>query len=462
MASTNVKDYSETSAFQVFAAMCWEQHKARHPAANIDPNRFAEISTGRWKAMTQEQKNAFFYKFKEEEEEKSTSLKRKSSQDEKSTPKSKKSSTTDDNEETKEKDPMKPTPKKTAFSFFSSEIGPNFRKEHTNLSTSEATKELRGKWQNLTDVEMKTYKEMAYKDQIRFETEIQNYEAEIARNQEPSKKPKAKKSAFHFFSLEKGAELRKLKPNLKKDEVAKEVTDLWENLIDESKQKYNDMATKDQSRFDEEKKIYQLSTSKVVYQAVKDPNKPKKALSGYMFFNGEVSLQVRKDNPKFTMGEVSKEVGERWQKITDEDKQKYQEMSDKDKTRHEEEMKNYHAPPPVMVPVKAMKKEKDPNRPKHSLGSYMYFSSEMGPKLRKENPDKAMTEVSKLIGCLWKDMEEEKRKKYVELAEKDKKRYEHEMELYKEGKFIRTNKQEELTAHNPDTSGQAFDTENSP
>ena len=70
VASETSPDYAETEAFKVFAAMCWERHKQRHPANTIDPSRFAEISTEKWITMTQEQKNAFFSKFQEDEDRK--------------------------------------------------------------------------------------------------------------------------------------------------------------------------------------------------------------------------------------------------------------------------------------------------------------------------------------------------------------------------------------------------------
>jgi len=69
--------YSETIAFQFFAELCWEEHQKRFPSANLDPNKFAEVSTGRWNSITQDQKDAFFSKFKEDDGSKTKNSERK-------------------------------------------------------------------------------------------------------------------------------------------------------------------------------------------------------------------------------------------------------------------------------------------------------------------------------------------------------------------------------------------------
>jgi len=339
-------DYSETEAFKVFAAMCWEQHKERHPAANIDPTRFAEISTGRWKAMTQEQKNAFFYKFQEDEAQKAK-LKRKESKAHDHEPKSKKPSVS---------------------------------------------------------------------------TEDENESAKI-----DVKKPKGKKSAFSFFSSEKSAVIKKEYPTLNKNAVAEEVDKMWKGLNNEEKNKYNEMASKDEARFNEQTKAFQATTSNTVYKAAKDPNKPKQAKNPFMFFNAEFSLKIRAENPDshMTVGEVAKAVSVKWQSLTDQEKQKYIDLADKDKQRHEEEMKNYQAPPPVMVAVK------DKNAPKAAKNAYSLFGADISAQIKSENGNLSLSDKSKEIGKRWKEADADTRRKYAEQAAADKLRYENEMKDYK-------------------------------
>ena len=55
--------------------------------------------------------------------------------------------------------------------------------------------------------------------------------------------------------------------------------------------------------------------------------------------------------------------------------------------------------------TKRAKRPKDPNAPKRSQSSYFLFMNERRPILKNENPDKKMTEISKMIIAEWKVLE---------------------------------------------------------
>lgn len=76
------------------------------------------------------------------------------------------------------------------------------------------------------------------------------------------------------------------------------------------------------------------------------------------------------------------------------------------------------------------KKKKDPNAPKRGLNAYMFFSKEMRPKIMEENPGLGMGEVGKLLGQKYKELTDDEKAKYDEMAAADKTRYEEEMETY--------------------------------
>ena len=84
------------------------------------------------------------------------------------------------------------------------------------------------------------------------------------------------------------------------------------------------------------------------HKAVKDPNRPKRFISSYIFFKNSVMKSVRKDNPTWKMLEVMKEINRRWYGLSEAQKEKYKDMSAKDKVRYDEEMKTYQAPPEVI------------------------------------------------------------------------------------------------------------------
>jgi len=80
--------------------------------------------------------------------------------------------------------------------------------------------------------------------------------------------------------------------------------------------------------------------------------------------------------------------------------------------------------------TKSKKSKKDPNAPKRGMSAFMFFSNEMRPKLKEENPDLSFGDLAKLVGKTFKEITAEEKKVYEEKAAKDKKRYTEEMADY--------------------------------
>ena len=96
-----------------------------------------------------------------------------------------------------------------------------------------------------------------------------------------------------------------------------------------------------------------------------------------------------------------------------------------DETDVKKFLKNYEG--------KTVKKEpvKDPNAPKRNKSPYLFFCEASREGIRKKHPDMKMTDVSKELGKMWKDLTEGEKGKYEKMAERDKVRYEKEMVVYK-------------------------------
>lgn len=75
-----------------------------------------------------------------------------------------------------------------------------------------------------------------------------------------------------------------------------------------------------------------------------------------------------------------------------------------------------------------VKANRDENKPKKPSTSWIYFLQEKRKGLMDSG--KKVTEVSKILGCLWKDMNDDAKKPYTDLAGKDKKRYDEAMKNY--------------------------------
>jgi hypothetical protein len=96
-------------------------------------------------------------------------------------------------------------------------------------------------------------------------------------------------------------------------------------------------------------KIEELKTmllgEKMKMKFKKDPNKPKKPKSGFLFFCDEVRGKIiddhRKTNGKVVIGDVAKELGKLWKKLSNNNKNKYNVMKENDKQRYAQQMEDY-------------------------------------------------------------------------------------------------------------------------
>lgn len=71
----------------------------------------------------------------------------------------------------------------------------------------------------------------------------------------------------------------------------------------------------------------------------KDPNAPKRPLSAFFCFSGEERGKVKAKFPDYTVGQIAKELGERWKNCSN--RAKYEALAAKEKQRYDEEMAEY-------------------------------------------------------------------------------------------------------------------------
>ena len=100
----------------------------------------------------------------------------------------------------------------------------------------------------------------------------------------------------------------------------------------------------------------------------------------------------------------------------------------------------------------AKKTRREPHMPKKPLSAYIYFSQEVREVIKKENPSLPVAEIMKEVSTRWAAMSKAQKGPYEALAQKDKKRYEVELEVAKKRKpegrpelcLIRLKRQEEF------------------
>ncbi|KAL3934861.1 MAG: hypothetical protein SGBAC_009510 [Bacillariaceae sp.] len=78
----------------------------------------------------------------------------------------------------------------------------------------------------------------------------------------------------------------------------------------------------------------------------------------------------------------------------------------------------------------AKKVKKDPDAPKRPTSSYMYFAKETRSEVVAKHPDAKPTEVTKIMGAMWKELSAQSMKKFEKMAAADRERYATEKEVY--------------------------------
>jgi len=162
----------------------------------------------------------------------------------------------------------------------------------------------------------------------------------------------------------------------------------------------------------------------------KDPNRPKRGLTAFMFYSQGRRKQLKLSAPTLAFGDVAKLIGGEWKKLQEHQKIQYHIQSAKDKERFNVEMQSYI--PPTDDKSRKKKRKFDKNAPKRSKSAYLFFVAERRPNLVSENPSWNFGDYGKHLGVEWRSMVGDKRAKWDKMASNDKLRYQAAMAKYKE------------------------------
>jgi hypothetical protein len=272
--------------------------------------------------------------------------------------------------------------------------------------------------------------------------ESSNEEKKEKKEKKDPDAPKGAKNAFIFFCNEKRNEVKKANPDLKATEITKKMAEMWKEEAD--KEPYQNMAKKDKERYTEELGDYEPK------EGFKNPKKskevktaPKRALSAYIFFTQAKRDEVKKSNPSMKSSEIMSELGKLWKGLSDKKKKPYEKLAEEDKERYAEDMKNYV--PSEEEKAKKSKKEKKVSS-KRSPSAYLLFCKDNRDKVKNANPEKKTTEITTILGKMWTDLSEKKKKPYVEKAEKLKEEFKKEnkeVEVEEEVKEVEEDEEDE-------------------
>jgi hypothetical protein len=310
--------------------------------------------------------------------------------------------------------------------------------------------------ENEIEVDVKKFAENTVKKIVESEdyTNIINdvkKSAESAEKKESTKEkkdpdaPKGAKNAYIFFCGDARAEVKKENPEMKSTEIVKKMGEMWKEISPKKKAVYQDMASDDKKRYAEEIEGYEPKDGfKSPKKAKKEKSDaPKRARSAYIFFCMEKREEVKK-NPKISNSDILSELGKMWKALSEKKKKPFAEMAEADKKRFAEEVHKY-----VNSDVEDWKnwnpseedsaKPKDSTKPKkvekvnkgksakvtkavkvsnRTPSGYLLFCKEKRQQVKEENPSAKMTDITTILGKMWKDLSEKKKKPFMDQAAK--------------------------------------------
>jgi len=152
----------------------------------------------------------------------------------------------------------------------------------------------------------------------------------------------------------------------------------------------------------------------------KAPQAPKRFKSSYILFFMEKQEKIKSELPEGSLvGDVSKKSSELWKKLSTDERALWDARAEKDKQRFMNEKAAYTGP--WQIPWKRAKK--DPSAPKRPMSAFLYFSQDRRGQLKVKNPAMRNTEISSILGKLWRDATDEERRPYVDRELCDRNKY---------------------------------------
>jgi len=152
----------------------------------------------------------------------------------------------------------------------------------------------------------------------------------------------------------------------------------------------------------------------------KAPQAPKRFKSSYIMFFMAKQQEIKAElGVGASVGDVSKESSDRWKKLSVDERAVWDQKAKADKERYNLEKASYTGP--WQVPWKRAKK--DPSAPKRPMSAFLFFSQDKRRIIKGENPGMRNTEISRILGEMWKDASDEEKAPHIEREARERAKY---------------------------------------
>lgn len=179
----------------------------------------------------------------------------------------------------KKKDKNVPKAAKSAYLVFCAETRASVVKRHPNLTFGEIGKQLGAKWKSLTQSQKNKFENAAMLDKVRYDKEMVEYKKKksIADSKDKRSKknlelndlklkgiikPKKARSSYIFFSKAVREQVQNENPHASFGDISKITGQLWTQLGDRQKVRFNVMAIDDKKRFEADNVKYLKAVKK--------------------------------------------------------------------------------------------------------------------------------------------------------------------------------------------------------
>jgi len=175
----------------------------------------------------------------------------------------------------------------------------------------------------------------------------------------------------------------------------------------------------------------------------KCPTAPKRFKSSYICFFMDKQPVIKEElGDNATVTEVSKRSAEMWKSLSAEERAHWDDVAAKDKQRYMVEKATYTGP--WQVPWKRVKK--DPSAPKRPMSAFLYFSQDRRRTIKDKNPTLKNTEVSRILGELWRNASDLEKKPHVDREKSERESYKVDIAEWREEFGKKVEEQKKLQA----------------
>lgn len=137
---------------------------------------------------------------------------------------------------------------------------------------------------------------------------------------------------------------------------------------------------------------------------------PKTPRSAFMCFTDAKKKELYEKDSSQSKGNILKLVAKQWRELSASERAYWDEESRNDKVRFVREKAEYKGD--WVVPKRRAKKH--PLAPKRPMSAFLKFSQTRRPQVKRENPDMSNTDVSRLLGEMWRNAGQTEKKPYIE------------------------------------------------